>query len=335
MKFDVIIGNPPYQLNDGGNNASAMPIYQKFIESSLKLNPRYLTMIIPSRWYSGGRGLESFRANMIADTRIKALYDFVDARECFPGVDISGGICYFLWDRHYQGPCKVVNMSGETEHSENRYLNQYPILIRSNKAVPIIDKVLSGCPQTVDKKVSSQKPFGLRTYVRPDETGDLILRWNGGKGPIKRTRVSAGSHLIDKWNVIVSRVSYEHGGNTDKNGQRRVLSILEILNPSEVCTETYIVVDSFLSRVEAENFYSYLQTKFVRFLISQATSSIMITKNSFMFVPVQDFSKSWTDEDLFEKYGLTDEEMSFIVSMIKPMRLIRNKERNLRYERAF
>lgn len=319
MKFDVIIGNPPYQLSDGGNNASAMPIYQKFIESSLKLSPRYLTMIIPSRWYSGGRGLESFRANMIADTHIKELYDFVDAGDCFPGVDISGGICYFLWDRHYQGPCKVVNMEKGAEYSEKRYLNQYPILIRSNKAIPIIDKVLLNHPQTLDKKVSSQKPFGLRTFARPDENGDLILRWNGGKGPIKCEKVLAGNHLIDKWNVIVSRVSYEHGGNTDKDGQRRVLSVLEILDPGEVCTETYIVVDSFSSRIEAENFDSYLRTKFARFLISQATSSIMITKSSFIFVPEQDFSKPWTDEELFEIYGLTDEEVSFIVSMIKPI----------------
>jgi len=145
---------------------------------------------------------------MIGDTHIKELYDFIDAGDCFPGVDISGGICYFLWDRHYQGPCKVINVENETEHSEKRYLNQYPILIRSNKAVPIINKVLSGSPKTLDKKVSSQKPFGLRTFVRPDEFGDLVLRWNGGKGPVKREKVSAGYHLIDKWNVIVSRVSY-------------------------------------------------------------------------------------------------------------------------------
>lgn len=185
--------------------------------------------------------------------------------------------------------------------------------------IRIINKVLYGGPQTLDKKVSSKKPFGLRTFVRPDETGDLVLRWNGGKGPIKRAKVVAGSHLIDKWNVIVSRVSYEHGGNTDKNGQRRVLSILETLKPGEVCTETYIIVDSFSSCAEAENLDSYLRTKFVRFLISQATSSIMITKSNFIFVPIQDFSKPWTDEELFEKYGLTDDEITFILGMIKPM----------------
>ena len=321
MKFDVIIGNPPYQLSDGGNNASAVPIYHKFIESTLKLQPRYLSMIIPSRWYSGGRGLEQFRSRMITDTHIKKLYDFVDANECFPGVDISGGICYFLWSREYQGPCEVVNIEKDKRVAKYRYLNQYQILVRSNKAIPIMNKVLIGSPSTLDKKVSSQKPFGLRTFERPTESGELVLRWNGGKGPISRSKVTAGIDLIEKWNVVISRVFYEHGGNSDKNGQRRVFSILEILSPKEVCTETYIIVDSFNSLVEARNLCSYLQTKFVRFLVFQATSSIMITKSSFIFVPTQDFSKPWTDEALYKKYALTDEEIDFIESVIRPMNL--------------
>lgn len=319
MKFDVIISNPPYQLSDGGNNASAVPIYHKFIDASLKLKPRYISMIIPSRWYSGGRGLESFRSEMISDTHIKALYDFADANECFPGVDISGGICYFLWSQDYQGPCEVINIERGNRHTGQRYLNQFPILVRSNKAIPIIEKVLANSPQTLDKNVSSQKPFGLRTFERPDENGELLLRWNGGKGPISRNKVTAGIDLIEKWNVIVSRVSYEHGGNSDKNGQRRVLSILEILNPNEVCTETYIIVDSFDSLEKAENLHVYLRTKLVRFLISQATSSIMVTRGSFVFVPIQDFSRAWTDTDLYEKYQLTDDEIEFIEAMIRAM----------------
>ncbi len=319
MKFDVIIGNPPYQLSDGGNNASAIPLYQKFVEQAQKLHPRYLTMIIPSRWFSGGRGLDSFRANMIKDTHLRELHDFVDAGECFPGVDISGGICYFLWDAHYQGPCSVTNHdSGECD-TALRYLNKYPILIRSNHAVPIVDKILSGTPKTLDSMVSSQRPFGLRTYARPDTSGELTLRWNGGKGPLKKDSVTVGRDLIDKWKVIVSRVFYEHGGKIDKNGQRRVLSILEVLGPKEVCTETYIVIDSFASQEQAQSLYTYLQTKFARFLILQASSSIMIAKNSFMFVPMQDFSRPWTDEELYAKYGLTDEEVTFIESMIRPM----------------
>ena len=319
MKFDVIIGNPPYQLSDGGNNASAVPIYQKFVKQAEKLQPRYLSMIVPSRWFSGGRGLGEFRKAMLEDHRIKELHDFVNAEDCFPGVDISGGVCYFLWDRDYHGPCLVTNHDGTNIDASERYLNEYQILIRSNKAVNIVKKVLSNHPITVDSTVSTQKPFGLRTYARPDGHGELTLRWNGGKGKIGRAKVTAGTALIDKWKVIVSRVFFEHAGKRDKSGQARVLSVLEILEPKEVCSETYIVVDAFDTKSETVNFFEYLKTKFVRFLILQACSSIMITKTSFCFVPVQDFSKTWSDEELYAKYGLTDEETNFIESMIKPM----------------
>lgn len=321
MKFDVIIGNPPYQLSDGGNNASAVPIYQNFVKQAEKLNPRYLTMIIPSRWFSGGRGLGEFRKAMLEDHRIKELHDFVNAEDCFPGVDISGGVCYFLWDRAYHGPCLVTNHDGTNIDVSERYLDEYQILIRSNKAVDIVKKVLSGHPVTVDSTVSTQKPFGLRTYARPDGHGEFTLRWNGGKGKIERAKVTAGTDLIDKWKVIVSRVFFEHAGKRDKSGQARVLSVLEILEPKEVCSETYIVADTFDTKSEALNFFDYLKTKFVRFLILQACSSIMITKNSFCFVPVQDFSKPWTDAELYEKYGLTDDEIVFIESMIRPMEI--------------
>lgn len=319
MKFDVIIGNPPYQLSDGGNNASAIPIYQKFVERAKKLSPRFLTMIIPSRWFSGGRGLTQFRKDMLEDTRIKELHDFVDASDCFPGVDISGGVCYFLWERDYKGPCKVVNHTGNEINSAMRYLNEFPILIRSNRATSIAKKVLALSSETIDAFVSSQKPFGLRTYARPDDVGELILRWNGGKGPIKKDKVTTGIELINKWKVIVSRVFFEHAGKTDKSGQSRVLSVLEILKPKEVCSETYIIVGSFDSEKEATNLYNYLKTKFVRFLILQASSSIMIAKGSFCLVPTQDFTYAWTDEDLYKKYGLNQEEIDFINGMIRPM----------------
>ena len=319
MKFDVIISNPPYQLSDGGNNASAIPIYQRFIEKAKLLNPRYLSMIIPSRWYAGGRGLDRFRESMLTDKRIKELYDFANADECFPGVDISGGICYFLWDRDYSGPCKMVNIDSGKENIAFRNLEQFPILIRSNLAVGIVEKVLKEKESTLIEYVSPQRPFGLRTYARPDESGELTLRWNGGKGPIQRDKITLGIDIIDKWKVIVSRVFFEHGGKTDKNGQNRVLSILEILEPGEVCSETYVVIMSFDKKEYAVNLYDYLRTKFARFMLLQATSSIMITKNAFLFVPVQDFSKSWNDNDLYSKYGLSDKEIDYIEAVIRPM----------------
>lgn len=319
MKFDVICSNPPYQLSDGGNNASAMPIYQKFVEQAKKLNPRYITMIIPSRWYSGGRGLENFRSTMINDLRIRKLVDYTNSSECFPGVDISGGICYFLWERDYEGACEVTNIENGTLNSMMRPLNQFPVLIRDNCAVNILQKVIAKNEPLLKDRVSGQRPFGLRTFARPQETGELMLRWNGGVGPFNINDVPAGHDMIDEWKVIVSRVFYEHGGQTDKNGQRRVLSILETLKPKEICTETYIVVDHSSSEKHAKNLKAYLSTNFVRFLILQASSSIMISKNSFMFVPIKDMSRTWTDNELFDEYRLTEKEREYINSVIRPM----------------
>ena len=319
MTFDAIVGNPPYQIADGGNNASAMPVYQRFVELATTIEPHYASMIMPSRWYSGGRGLDDFRANIMNDTRMRVLYDYASSDYCFPGVDISGGICYFLWDKDYDGPCTVTNAESQIAHSVKRYLNEFPILVRSNAAISIIDKVARRKEQTLDTFVSSQKPFGLRTFARPDENGDLTLRWNGGKGPISSDKVTGGTELIDKWKVIVSRVLYEHGGKADKNGQSRILSILEMLGPKEVCSETYIVVNSYDTEAEAAGLYSYLKTKFARFLIMQATSSIMITRGCFMFVPVQNFAEEWTDEELYKKYELTENEIAFIESTIRVM----------------
>ena len=229
------------------------------------------------------------------------------------------GICYFLWDKEYNGPCTVINAESKIVHSTKRYLNEYPILVRSNASISIIDKVMSKKEETLDAYVSSQKPFGLRTFARPDEDGEITLRWNGGKGLISKDKVTCGAELIDKWKVIVSRVLYEHGGKADKNGQSRILSILELLQPKEVCSETYIVVNSFDTETEAIGLYSYLKTKFARFLIMQATSSIMITRGCFMFVPIQDFTETWTDEKLYKKYELTEDEIAFIESTIRVM----------------
>lgn len=319
MKFDVIISNPPYQLSDGGNNASAMPIYQKFVEQAKKLNPRYLVMITPSRWFSGGRGLGEYRTSMLADRHIKKLVDFEDASECFPGVDMSGGVSYFLWERSYDGDCTVVNMKDGVSNTQKRDLRRYEILIRSNQAVPIVDKVIAHTKKFLSTYVSSQRPFGLRTFAKPSEKGDLMLRWRNGKGPIDSSEITVGKKWIDKWKVIVSRVVFEHAGGTDAQGMKRVLSILEVLGPKEVCTETYIIVKSFDTQQEARNCRAYLSLKFPRFLISQVASAQMVNKNSFTFVPDVDFTMSWTDEELYKEFNLTDHEIAYIESCIKEM----------------
>jgi site-specific DNA-methyltransferase (adenine-specific) len=319
MKFDVIIGNPPYQLSDGGFGRSASPIYHKFVQQAKKLNPRYLVMIIPSRWFAGGKGLDDFRTEMLNDDRIRKIVDFEDASECFPGVDIAGGICYFLWEKDSTGPCEIINMHNGKEAVSTRKLNEFNTFIRHGKAVPIIRKVLSLNEKSMSEQVSSRKPFGLPTNARPLKKGDLVLKWNNGEGPYEREKIEVGSDLIDKWKVITSKVSYDHAGQPDKNGMRKVLSIVDILPPKYICTETYIIVGSYKNKKQAENMIHYLKTKFVRFLVSQMSFSQDITKDRFYFVPVLDMSEEWTDEKLYKRYNLTKEEIDFIESKIRPM----------------
>lgn len=319
MKFDVIIGNPPYQLSDGGNGASASPLYHRFVRQAQKLKPRYLTMIIPSRWFGGGKGLDDFRREMLNDNHIRVLVDYENASDCFPGVDIAGGVCYFLWDRDNPGLCDVVNIrNNETMHSV-RALNEFDTFIRHDRAASIVRKVCAFGEPMMSNMVSSSKPFGLRTFVRPQESGDILLRWQNGEGPYRRDEITVGRELIDKWKVITSYVGYDHAGNPGKDGKRRVFSKIDILPPGTICTETYLVVGSFDTEQEAKKLVAYMKTLFFRFLVAQCMYSHHITKEAYRLVPIQDFSQSWTDEKLYAKYGITDEEIKFIESMVRPM----------------
>lgn len=321
MKFDVIIRNPPYQLSDGGAKASARPIYHLFVEQAKKLNPRYLTMIIPARWYAGGKGLDKFRSSMLSDSRTRILVDYADSRECFPGVDIAGGVCYFLWDRDHPGECTIQNYIGGKTQNSLRSLNEFDTFIRYAEAVYIVKKIQSAKEKTMDEQVSTRKPFGLDTRTEFDKSGDLNLRSSKGLGKFSSSKITTGTELIDKWKTIVSYVSYEHAGQLDKDGMKKVLSVIEVLPPQTICTETYLLAGCFDTETEAKNLHSYLSTKLVRFLVSQIAVSQHITRACFAFVPMQDFSKPWTDEELYKKYGLTEEEIAFIESMIKPMEL--------------
>ena len=319
MKFDVIIGNPPYQLSDGGNGASARPLYHMFVEQAKKLNPRYLTMIIPARWYSGGKGLDDFRKTMLNDTRIRRLIDYTDSKDLFPGVDIAGGICYFLWDREHPGICTYTNNYNGESTTIDKPLNEYSTFIRYPVADGIISKVKSLQERTMDTMVTTRKPFGLATNVLPMTYGELTLRYNKGTGPYTHSKITAGIDFIDKWKVMLSYLSAEHAGQPDKSGKFRVLSTMELLPPKHVCTETYLLAGCFDNELEANNLLFYLKTKFARFLVAQIAVSQHITKNSFAFVPVQDFSKQWTDMELYKKYSFSSDEIDFIESMIKPM----------------
>ncbi len=319
MKFDVIIGNPPYQLSDGGHGRSAGPIYHKFVEQAKKLNPRNLIMIIPSRWFGGGKGLNEFRKEMLNDDRIKKIIDFENATEVFPGVDIAGGVCYFLWNRDFHGECQVANIRNGEINVVVRSLNEFDTFIRHSFAVPIIRKVMQIKEKGMSEQVSSRKPFGLATNVRPLKHGHIILRWQKGEGPFMRDEITVGVEMIDKWKVITSYVGYDHAGSPGKDGRRRVFSKIDILPPGTICTETYLVTGVYDSRNEAENLVKYMKTRFFRFLVSQFMYSHHISKDSYSFVPVQNMQEKWTDEKLYKKYGLTQEEIDFIESMIRPM----------------
>jgi site-specific DNA-methyltransferase (adenine-specific) len=316
--FDVIIGNPPYQLCNGGAKA-AVPIYQKFVQQAKRLNPRYLAMIIPSRWFAGGKGLDIFRNSMLKDTHIRAIADFENAADCFPGVDLAGGVCYFLWDRDNSGECTVANIVNGEEFSSIRSLNEYNIFIRNGRALPIIRKVTQRNERMMSEQVSSRKPFGLATSDRPEAEGGLLLRWQNGEGQYPREKVTVGTDMIDKYKVICAKTAYDHAGSPGRDGKRKVFTKIHILAPGTICTETYLVAGCFDTEKEAENLRLYMMTHFVRFLISQFLISQNITKDRFSFVPIQDFSEPWTDEKLYAKYDLNVDEIAFIESHIREM----------------
>ena len=320
MKFDAIVGNPPYQLMDGGSKASAVPLYDAFVNGAIAFNPMYVSMIIPAKWYTGGRGsLDTFRANFLSDKRVQRIYDYVESKDCFSNVDIAGGVCYFLWNQNYCGLCEVHSLFRNSESVENRILNEFDIFIRFNTARDIVKKIQSKGESTFDLLVSSQKPFGLRTYVTPTPVGDIQLRYSGGTGPFKSVDVTANKQWINKWKVILSYLTYDHAGEFDKDGQRRIFGVLEKIPPKTVCTETYIVVHTVDTEDQADNLLSLMKTKFVRFLVSLVATTQHISKQSFMFVPQLNLNERWTDEKLYTRYGLSYDEIDFIESMIRPM----------------
>ena len=322
MKFDVIIGNPPYQLDDGGSKASASPIYHTFVNQAKKLNPRYLTMIIPSRWFTGGKGLDSFRKSMLNDKHIRILKDYINAKDCFPGLSISGGICYFLWDREYQGLCDFWSCHSGKENFAQRCLNEFSVFVRYNDAVNIVHKVKKMKEKSVMSIMSSRNPFGIPTNVRgvPERFKDCCkLVSSQGKGFIDKDEILVNKTIAASYKVMITRIMCEHAGEPDKDGFFKVLATTRVLGPNEVCTDTYIVAGQYEKNEIAENLESYLRTKFTRFLVLQAAASINLSKATYSFVPLQDFSHPWTDEMLYEKYGLDEKEIAFIESMIRPM----------------
>ncbi len=323
MKFDVIIGNPPYQLNIGVEKENyGIPLYQKFVQNAKKLEPKYMSIVTPSRWFTGGRGLDDFRAEMLNDRRIKYINDYIDSKDVFPGVDVSGGVSFFLWSADYNGLCEYVNEVNGKRTKQYRMLNEFKVFPRYNQSISIIKKVLSNAEKNISSMISSQTPFGFITTYRGNKTpfkGALKLYSSGGISYVKREDVSRHPEWIEKYKVVFSKATCEHAGTPDKTGRYRVFSTMRILMPNEVCTQSYLVGGTFENVENAENYMCYLKTDFVRSLMLPTLSSQDISADKFQFVPLQDFSHPWTDEMLYKKYGLTDEEIAFIESMIRPM----------------
>ncbi len=322
MKFDVIIGNPPYQLGDGGNNASAIPIYNLFVEQSKKLNPNYLIMIIPARWYAGGRGLDNFRQSMLTDKHLKELHDFKDASDCFPGIRVGGGVCYFLWDKNYNN-----NLVKVVEHSkgEIRKINTRPtlekglnIFIRDSIVHSIFQKVTAFNEKKMSTIVFKQKPYGLRTnFTDFDKNGDVKVytkKNDFGFCFINREKVTKNSDSIDEWKVVTSRST---SVPEEDNGQVLRISQTFIAEPNSVLTESYVVVGSFKTEIEAINCLNYLKTRFFRLLCQMTIVSPDVSQRTFDLVPLQNFHESWDDEKLYSKYGLSVDEINYLESIIR------------------
>jgi site-specific DNA-methyltransferase (adenine-specific) len=321
MRFDVIIGNPPYQLSDGGHGMSAKPIYQHFVNQAKKLNPRFLTMIIPSRWFAGGKGLDNFRKSMLNDKRIRKLVDYENSNKLFPGVDVAGGICYFLWDRDSAGLCEVTNFHEEQSISSKRVLNEYDILIRNNRAVSIVKKILEKNKENgkyLNEIVSSRKPFGLPTNYQPQNEG--VPCWfiqRIGLRFANRLDVLDRNKLLDKWELLIPKAPIAGQTDFSKPVGFYYDSNVRTAKPGECCTESWIVAGAFSTEQEVISYKSYIFTKIVRFLILQTVISQDVTKKNFSFVPDLGLYKgNYSDELLKQKWDITNDEWEFIDSKI-------------------
>ncbi len=321
MKFDVIVGNPPYQLSDGGHGRSASPIYHKFIQQAKLLNPKYLSMIIPARWYAGGKGLDEFRNEMLNDDHISKLVDFENSSEVFPGVDIAGGICYFLWEKDYNGPCEVTNDYNGIRVTSSRPLNEFDIFIRHSRAVPIIRKVkeIEKPKYFLNKVISSRKPFNLPTnYPAKNKGVPCHFTQRIGLKYASSEDVTDRFKMKDKWKLLIPPAPIAGQTDFSKPVGFYYDGNIKIAKPGEICTESWIVACAFSREEQVISFKSYLLTKIVRFLLLQTVVSQHVTREKFIFVPyLNDYNIEYSDDILKKRWNITDEEWQFIDSKIR------------------
>jgi site-specific DNA-methyltransferase (adenine-specific) len=325
MQFDVVIGNPPYQLGESGGDSVgsfAMPIYQKFVQAAKSLDPHYVVMVTPSRWFAGGRGLDEYRSEMLSSHQLRVIVDFPNAADVFPGIDIAGGVSYFLWDGSHSGPCEVRTVApGVSDEPATRQLDTYDIFVRYNVGVSILEKVWPDGMQdnNLAAQVSPIQPFGLRTAFRGKETAKGLknpvrLRTSEGDSFIERADVPRNDDWVDQWKVILGRAYGERG-----SFPYWITGDPIVLEPGTACTETYLVINRCKSERKAKLFAAYLRTRFVRFLISLRKNTQDLYSERFSFVPDLPMDRAWTDEALYEKYKINKKEIGFVKAMVRSM----------------
>ncbi|CDZ25768.1 Eco57I restriction endonuclease, partial CDS, partial [Neorhizobium galegae bv. officinalis] len=312
MQFDVIIGNPPYQMTGGGGGSNDSPIYQMFVQQAVNLEPKYLCMVIPSRWMAGGRGLGEFRAEFLGDQRIRTLVDYENAKDAFPTVGIGGGICYFLWNRDNPGPCEsTYHRNGMTIGPHPRELDEFDVFVRDKRAVDILHKVLAAGERPFEELVSGDTPFGLATnftsYIRDTIPNDKQVKLYANiatkrvHGAMEREAITKNTQLIDVWKLFLPVAG--SGRERERSGVDIVLGPSIIGEPGSVCTQTYLVAGPLMSKDEAESVESYLRTRLARFLISLRKPAQHVFRGMYRWVPVQQWNLKWTDAALYERYG--------------------------------
>lgn len=334
LRFDAIVGNPPYQQMDNGSGRgmSAIPLYNYFVDCARSLEPNYVSMITPSRWFAGGKGLDDFRASMLSDKHIQMICDYANSADCFPQIDIAGGVNYFLWALHHTGPCEVTSVRGKERLTLTRSLDEFDIFVRNNASVDVIHHVLKSDDLKMDEVVYSRNVFGITSDEHGTETkiseDDLVLissqKGNSlGASFIAADKVLKNNDLVWKYKVIIGKVVPRNGEvGVDPSIGYRAITTVHIMLPGQVFTETYLLLAAFDSLEEAENFAKYMTCKFPRFLLHETYSSMNITKSNFRFVPYLEMDHSWSDSELYERYACNEEEIQIIESMIRPLEYV-------------